>query len=278
MPATRTPNPPRLDPVGVLLVTAAAFGLIYPLVQGRELGWPAWTFLMLAGAVVLLGIFVRYERRTSASPLIEPSLLRNRAYTSGLLVIAAFFGALIGFLLVFSVFVQIGLGFSPLKAGLTLAPLSLGMAIGAGVSGALLAPRFGRRVLHAGMAVGAVGIVGVWLTLQVAGPTLTAWDFVPALFVVGLGNGLAVAPLFDIILAGVTGHEVGSASGLLTAVQQLGASVGVAMIGTLFFQLLPRDGFVASLQGASWVVAGLFVLALPLILLLPRYAERAEAT
>lgn len=278
MPATRTPNPPRLDPVGVLLVTAAAFGLIYPLVQGRELGWPAWTFLMLAAAVALLGIFVRYERRTSASPLIEPSLLRNRAYISGLLVIAAFFGALVGFLLVFSVFVQIGLGFSPLKAGLTLAPLSLGMAIGAGVSGALLAPRFGRRVLHTGMAVGAVGIVGVWFTLQVAGPTLTAWDFVPALFVVGLGNGLAVAPLFDIILAGVAGHEVGSASGLLTAVQQLGASVGVAMIGTLFFQLLPGDGFVASLQGASWVVAGLFVLALPLILLLPRYAERAGAT
>lgn len=100
------------------------------------------------------------------------------------------------------------------------------------------------------------------------------WDFAPALFVVGVGSGLAVAPLFDIILAGVGGHEVGSASGLLTAVQQLGASIGVAVVGTVFFQLLPSDGFVESLQAATWVVGALMVLALPLVFLLPKPAQR----
>lgn len=272
MPESRLAKSARLDPIGVVLISAAAFGLVYPLVQGRELGWPAWTFAMMAAAVILLGVFVTYERRSTA-PLIEPSLLRNRSYTSGLLVIAAFFGALIGFMLVFSIFVQGGLGFSPLKAGLSLAPLSLGMAIGAGLSGGLLAPRYGRHVLHAGLAVVVVGMVGLWFTLQASGEQVGLWDFVPALFVVGFGSGLAVAPLFDIILAGVTAPEVGSASGVLTAVQQLGASIGVAGVGTLFFQLLPTDGFVVSLQAAVWVVAGLFALALPLVLLLPKRAQ-----
>jgi len=272
MPESRSPKAARLDPIGVVLISAAAFGLIYPLVQGRELGWPAWCFAMIASAVALVGGFVLYERR-SPSPLIEPTLLRNRAYTSGLLVIAAFFGALIGFMLVFSVFIQLGLGYSPFKAGLTLAPMSLGMAIGAGLSGALLAPKFGRRILHAGLAVVVLGMVGVWITLQIGDPGFSVWDFAPAMFVVGLGSGLAVAPLFDIILAGVRAQEVGSASGVLTAVQQLGTSIGVAVVGTLFFQLLPADGFLDSIQSSIWAVVALFALTLPLVFLLPKRAE-----
>ncbi|MBA3339674.1 MAG: DHA2 family efflux MFS transporter permease subunit [Geodermatophilaceae bacterium] len=272
MPESRSPKAARLDPFGVVLISAAAFGLIYPLVQGRELDWPAWCFAMMAAAVVLFGAFVLYERR-SDSPLIEASLLRNRAYTSGLFVIAAFFAALIGFMLIFSVFIQIGLGYSPMDAGLTLAPMSLGMAIGAGLSGALLAPRFGRRILHVALMVIVVGIAGVWLTLEIGDGQFSGWDFAPAMFVIGIGSGLAVAPLFDIILAGVQQQEVGSASGVLTAVQQLGTSIGVAVVGTLFFQLLPTDGFLDSMQSALWVVAALFVLALPLVFLLPKKAE-----
>ncbi|MBA3279252.1 MAG: DHA2 family efflux MFS transporter permease subunit, partial [Geodermatophilaceae bacterium] len=275
MPESKSPKAVRLDPIGVLLISAVAFGLVYPLVQGRELDWPAWCFVMLAAAVVLLGVFVRHERR-SDFPLIEPSLLRNRSYTSGLLVIAAFFGALIGFLLVFSVFLQLGLGYSPMKAGLTLAPMSLGMAIGAGLSGALLAPRFGRRILHTGLVVVLLGMVGLWITVQAGTPQFSVWEFAPAMFVVGIGSGLAVAPLFDIILAGVKAQEVGSASGVLTAVQQLGASIGVAVVGTLFFQLLPTEGFLDSVESSLWAVVALFALTLPLVFLLPKKAQHEQ--
>ncbi len=86
MPESRSGNRTRLDPVGVVLISTAALCLIYPLVQGRELGWPLWTFGLMAAGLALIGVFAVAERRSHGTPMIAPSLLRNRAYTSGLLV------------------------------------------------------------------------------------------------------------------------------------------------------------------------------------------------
>ena len=98
----------RLDTGGMILVGLALTAIIYPLIQGRAAGWPAWTFVMLGAGALLLGAFVMWERRHHGDPLIEPALLANRTYTSGILVALAFFGAFSGALLCVSLFVQLG--------------------------------------------------------------------------------------------------------------------------------------------------------------------------
>jgi MFS family permease len=142
-------------------------------------------------------------------------------------------------------------------------PLSLGIAAGAGLSGAVLGPRYGRRVLHAGMAVMAAGVLGLWASYAHWALGITSWELIAGLAVSGLGMGLLIAPFFDIALAGVADHESGSASGVLNAVQQLGGSIGVAALGTGFFSWAASDGFV---RATDWTLgltaAGLAVSAL----------------
>jgi EmrB/QacA subfamily drug resistance transporter len=267
----------RLDPLGTVLLTAASASLIYPLVQGHELGWPAWTFAMMAGSLALFGLFFWNERRSS-DPIIEPTLFRNRGFTAGLGVITSFFVAMMGLMLVFNLYTQVGLHFSPLRAGLAFVPWSFGIAVGAAASGGYFGPRYGRNVLHAGIAILVVGMAGLWWTIDAHGLTATAWDFAPATFVAGLGCGAVFAPLFDIILADINEREVGSASGVLTAVQQFGGAIGVALVGTLFFELLPDHAFVGSMKTVTWVSALLFVVSFFVAFLLPKRArEGAES-
>jgi EmrB/QacA subfamily drug resistance transporter len=239
LPESRSAAPPRLDLAGVVLAALASLLIVYPLVQGRELGWPAWTFASMAAAVAVFAFFGWYEarkHRTGGDPLVMPSLFRKRAFTGGLAVGLLFFSGIAGFSLVFSLFTQLGLGYSPLKAGLVGVPLSIGMVGGFGSAQAV--QRFGRTVLHAGVVLSVSGVVGIVLTLQLAGAVVTPWQLIPALAVSGLGMGMLMAPFFDIVLAGVEHHETGSASGTLTAVQQLGSALGVAVLGTLFFGVL----------------------------------------
>jgi EmrB/QacA subfamily drug resistance transporter len=239
LPESRAARPPRLDLVGVVLAALASLLIVYPLVQGRELGWPAWTFVSIAAAVALFGVFGWFEarkHRTGGDPLVVPSLFRKRGFTGGLIVGLVFFSGMSGFALVFSLFTQIGLGYSPLKAGLSGVPWSAGMILGFGAAQAVR--KFGRTVIHIGTVVMAAGVVCIVITLHVAGTGVTPWQLTPALIVTGLGMGLLMAPFFDIVLAGVETHETGSASGTLTAIQQLGSTLGVAVLGTLFFGIL----------------------------------------
>ena len=237
MPRSVVSPDTRLDPVGVGLATFACFALIYPLVQGRELGWPLWVFAVLVAGVAAFGVFGGWERRHRKAALIDPGLLRNRAFTSGLLVAICFFAAMIGLNLVLSLFCQLGEGFSPLRTGLTLAPFALGIAITAGPSYPL-AKRLGRRSMQLGFAVMGAGIALLALTVHGAGADVSAWTLVPGEFVAGLGMGIALPPLFDFILAGVEMEQVGSASGVLNAVQQFGSAIGIAVLATIFFSYL----------------------------------------
>ncbi len=236
LPESRSAQPPRLDLAGVVLAAIASLLLVYPLVQGRELGWPAWAFASLAAAVAVFGLFGWYEsrkRRAGGDPLVVPGLFRKRGFTGGLVVGVVFWAGMAGFSLVFSLFLQIGLGYSPLRTGLATVPWSIGIVAGFGVAQAL--QRFGRRSIHGGTAVMAVGVVAVAATLHLTGTDVTPWDLVPALIVTGIGMGVLMAPFFDIVLAAVEPHETGSASGALTAVQQFGSALGVAVLGTVFF-------------------------------------------
>jgi MFS family permease len=264
----------RLDIAGMVLIGVALTAIIYPLIEGRTEGWPAWTFVSLAVGAVLLGAFVAWERRRHGDPLIEPGLLANRTYTSGVLVALAFFGAFGGLLLCVSLFAQLGEHFSPVHAGLTLMAMVVGMIAGMGAGFALVG-RLGRHLLHIGVVIVAAGTVVLALTVTGA-HTASTLDLAPGLFLIGLGAGSSIGQLFDFILAGVGMNEVGSASGVLEAVQQLSSALGVAVLGTIFFSALGGHLPTHALAITAW--ACLVPLAATFVLLfkLPMRARQPQ--
>ena len=233
----------KLDIGGVWLVGLALVAIIYPLIQGQAAGWPAWCFAMLGGGAVLFFVFLRYERRRGSNALIEPTLLTNRTYLSGIAVALALFGAFGGLLLCISLYGQLGEGWSPIHAGLTLTPMLVGLILGTAGSSALV-KRLGRHLLHIGILLVAAGAAALGLRLTGAHSAST-WDLVPGLLLVGTGVGATLGQLFQFILNSVSMREVGSASGVMEASQQLSTALGVAVLGTIFFSAfghhLPPD-------------------------------------
>jgi EmrB/QacA subfamily drug resistance transporter len=262
---SRAPQPPRLDPVGVGLISAALLMLLYPLVQGRELGWPTWTFISMAAAAPTLAVFIAWERakdRRDGSPLVQLSLFRERAFAVGIAIAITFFLGITSFALILTLFLQIGLGFGPLHAGLTFLPFSGGVLVASGAA-ARLAPKFGRGVTMIGALVMAGGIAGLIGTVHHFGNSVTTWDLVPALIVAGLGMGTVLAPLADILLARVQPQDAGSASGVFNTSLQLGASIGVAVIGVIFFGMLGSQSGSAAAAVSPQLRAGLAAAHVP---------------
>jgi EmrB/QacA subfamily drug resistance transporter len=262
---SRAPRRPRLDPGGVLLITAALLLLLYPLVQGRQLGWPLWTFVAMAASVPAAGLFVWYERakdRRDGSPLVQLSLFSQRAFSIGIAIAITFFLGVTSFALILTLFLQIGLGFTPLHAGLTFLPFSGGVLV-ASAAAARLAPRFGRGVTMTGALVMAAGMAGLIATVARYGVAVTTAELVPGLIVAGLGMGTVLAPLADILLAGVDRQHAGSASGLFNTSIQLGASIGIALIGVIFFGLLGSQAGPAAAATAPQLRAGLAAASVP---------------
>ncbi len=236
---SRSPSS-KLDIPGVVLVSAALLALLYPLIQGPELDWPTWTYVSMIGSVPLLIVFVLYERaksRRDGAPLVQLSLFADRSFVAGLIVLLTFFAAMASFFFPLTFFLQAGLGMSPLRAGLTIAPYSVAAMITSGMS-ANLATKLGRNVLSIGIVIKAAGILILAYTIQHADGDVTTWTLMPGMIVAGLGLGMVVAPIVDVILAGVPVRYAGTGSGMLNTADQLGAAAGVAVIGVLFFSML----------------------------------------
>jgi hypothetical protein len=262
---SRAPRPPKLDPVGVALISAALLLLLYPLVQGRQFGWPTWTFVSMAVSAPVLAVFVIYERaksRRDGSPLVELSLFRERAFSVGMAVAVTFFLGIASFGLVLTLFLQLGLGFTALHAGLTFLPFSLGVLMSSGAA-ARLAPRFGRGVTVAGALIIAAGMAAMIGIVHHYGVAVTTWDLAPGLVAAGLGLGAVIAPLADIVLAQVPGQHAGSASGVFNTGLQVGNSIGIAVIGVIFFGMLGSQSATAASAVTPQLRAGLTASGLP---------------
>ncbi|HSW74442.1 MAG TPA: MFS transporter [Candidatus Saccharimonadales bacterium] len=247
---SRSSKKTKLDMLGVTLVTGAMLLLVYPLVQGRELGWPLWTYIAMASSVGVFSLFIWYERlrnNTQQTPLILFSPFRLRSFWGGLVTIWTFGAGISSFLLMFSIWMQAGLGFSAVHAGLTFLPFTVGIGMAAGIAGSKYANHLTRRVLHSGTSLIIAGLLVLIFTLRHYGASTTTWEVTPALLMYGAGFGLVIVSLFNFILTGLKPNEAGSASGLVNTLQQLGGAVGIAIIGVIFF------GFIGSLstQNAS---------------------------
>ncbi|MBV8527358.1 MAG: MFS transporter [Candidatus Dormibacteraeota bacterium] len=239
---SRAPNAKRLDVPGVIIATVGLLLLVYPLVEGQVAGWPLWTFISMGLSPFVLAGFVLYERSLpkTSFPLVELEMFRIRSFRVGVAISAAFIAGIPSFFFVFSLLLQVGLGFSALHAGLTTIPFSIGTAV-ASVMSTRVAPKLGRYTIGIGSLVGVAGMLGIIITLTLQGTAVSSWELIPAFVVSGLGLGSVLAPLLNVILAGVPPRDAGSASGVLTTFQQLGGAIGVAVVGVVFFGLLSSN-------------------------------------
>lgn len=238
----RTPGHPELrnDYVGIALFALAAVLIVFPLIEGRAFGWPAWIFAMLAAALVVIAIFVIWERRRAAEgqpQLLNYSLIANPNYLLGLLITTIFASGVPAMFMVISLTVQLGFGFTPLESGLVNTPFSIGvMAV------SLVIGRLGQRLLRTRLALGslliATGVLWLDLTLRGVDDTITHLMVIAPLFLAGLGLGLGFSGLFQSVLAGVPARDAGAGAGALQAFQQVGGAVGVAIVGQIFFSHL----------------------------------------
>ncbi|MGW7410312.1 MFS transporter [Streptomyces sp. NPDC054833] len=256
----RAPVRPRLDPAGTALAmlgtALAMLGtalLMCPLATGRP-GPAAWA-TAAAGAVVLT-VFVVQQRRTASrgkAPLIEPALLRGRFFPAALVTSTLFFAVMNGVMIAVVLHLELGLDDGPLTAGLSLLPWSTGLAVASWAAGSHLVPRYGARVMHAGTAIFAGGLAGAALAYRTAYPTALPF----ALALAGLGSGLFTPPFFTTALGAVGPQETGSAAGLLNAVQQLGGTLGVALIGGIYLDTTggPRTAAEHALGTAALLLA-----------------------
>lgn len=233
----------RLDLHGTAVLAAALTMLVYPLMSGRDAGWPVWMVVLLVLSAPALAAFVLLERRTKTRggmPLLDPALFRQRAFSVGTVMGLVYFTCALGTALYTSVLLQSGLGFSPLDAGLAFSPLGVAF-----FAGSLLAPRLveriGRSVLALGYSLLAAGMTVVAVTVWSEGPALGLWSLAPGLAIVGLGQGFGMAPLIGSVLAGIRHEDAGSAAGALTTAFQLGQTMGIAVVGMVFFGALGAE-------------------------------------
>jgi len=270
VPESSDPEAGRPDLVGAGLLAAAIVAIAYPLLEGRGLGWPIWVSLVAGiSGLVVLGVVAERRPRAGVAPLLRTRVLRIPAFTAGLLVQLAFSAGLQGFAVVFIVWIQTGMGFSPLGAGLTMLAFSIGSFALAPIA-VPLAQRRGRTVLFTGGLLMALGMLGVLLGAGHVGTGSDPWPVVPRLVVAGAGLSLMIIPLVSVVLAAVPQEIAGGAGGIFSTAQQLGGALGVALVGTVFFGQIESHSPTDAFEHSAQIVIGLFLAAALLSLALPR--------
>ena len=271
LPADGPGDPTPLDGLGAGLLGCAMLGLIYGLITGSTDGWTALPLVSLAlGALSFIAF--AHRQRAAANPLLLPSLLRNKGFTSGMLLGLAFFAAVGGLSYVISLFLQTALHFTPRGAALAMAPMMIGIII-ASFLGRPLIPRLGRSLVVIGLAVTLAGAAGLWTAVLNEGVHTSAWLMAPSLLVLGVGMGLCFTSLFDVAIGDIAEAEAGSASGSLSAVQQLAGAIGSAVVTTVYFSETASRGAGHAMTVSVAVVAAIAALGLGLVWLLPRTAQ-----
>jgi EmrB/QacA subfamily drug resistance transporter len=264
----------RIDLTGAGLLAVGLAAIFYPLVQGRELGWPTWSIGVLIAAVPILAIFALQQRtaaRRGGEPLIPASLLKFRSLTGGQVVLFCINMA-VGVFFVLTLHLQLGLGFSPLKTALTIVPATLGIVVGNVV--AMKTVQRGRVFTALSVGLLLASLAGITALIADLGAGLNSWALLGPLVGFGAGMGGTLGSLFTLSTSEVRPDQAGAASGLVNTTVQLGTAAGIALFGTVFFAKLGNGAtigdYVPATSEAMIVSCGVLVAGLLLTAILPR--------
>jgi EmrB/QacA subfamily drug resistance transporter len=286
---SRSATARRLDWAGVALSAIALSLLLYPLIEGREAGWPLWSIAMLAASAPALAAFGIHQHRKSKradSPLLEMRLFHDRAFVIGVLMVLVFYSTLNSFYVTLAFLLQSGLGATPLQAALIYTPSAIGFLAASLVAGRI-GVKTGRAVLIAGAAVSAAGAALIGGVVWWQAGALEGVDLILPMIVQSIGNGLLMTPLLNVILGSSHADDAGSAAGVVSTMQQVGGAIGIAIIGILFFGTLESARLAGEASqiayGQAFVTSIVYNVAatlvtLALLIALPRRPGSARST
>jgi MFS family permease len=256
---TRAAHPAKLDLGGMALLALALASLVVPLIEGRERGWPVWTWALLVCTAPLFAIFWRYEAhvaRAGRDALVPPTIFSAPGLVRGLTA-TLFFYSLAPFFMMFAIYVQRSLGLAPLEVGLRILPVGVGFLVGPLVN-PLLVRRLGSRTAAAAMAI--EGFALLWTAMLVHGAQTHA--LAASLFFIGFGQGVALPALVRRNVECVDRRWSGLAAGLVSSVLQVSAALAVALLGGLFFALAGPHASNAEVARAFSVTVALIAVLL----------------
>jgi MFS family permease len=266
----------RLDIGGAALISLTLAAIVVPLSEGREQGWPAWVFGVLACAPFLAAGFFWFEgrlRRAGGMPLVDPALLRIPSFRRGVLVAALFFFTT-SFYLCFGLYQQEGRGVPPLETGLAIVPYGIGLFIGPLISAPLIRLRPFLLAIGMGIQVSFYIVIGVLVAVGIDG-----WPLSASVLLAGFGQGVAFPRLFASVLGDVPASQAGVAAGITNTALQIGAALSVAVIGSLFFTILRHASldhigneraYAHAFSIAQWTLTGGLFIAMLIAIPRPR--------
>lgn len=256
----------KFDYTGILILTSALFCLIYPLIQGREAGWPLWSIGLLILSFGIFSFFVYNQKKKltdNRNPLIDVRLFKIKDFNIGLIAVLFHFMLHTSYLLMSAVYLQNGLGVSALDCGLYfIVPGALFVV--SSVFAARLIIRFGKRVLQAGVVILALAF---YLQMKLWGPGAGALLIIGLMGVWGLGNGLVLPSLMNIALKNVPLQYAGAAAGVYSTFQQTASALGVSIIGGIFFYFSKQGWHIAYQVGIISLLVCLALVGIMLYLL-----------
>jgi EmrB/QacA subfamily drug resistance transporter len=261
VPESRAEQSRGIDVVGAALLATGLTSVLLPLIEGREHGWPLWTWVSLGAAPLILGGFLRRQQRlgVDGGALLDLRLFEERGFSAGIATQLFLASAQASFFVFLALYLQIGRGLGALEAGLVFTILAVAYVVTSGPAPALTA-RFGRTVVAGGGVALTLGLVALAAAVAEIGTAGSLAALVPGLLLVGAGIGLCFTPLTSTVLQNVDPARAGSASGAMSTMQQVGYALGVAITGIVYFGAADRGvghAFELSLVQLAAVAAGI---------------------
>lgn len=256
----------KFDYVGVLILTLALVCLIYPLTQGREAGWPWWSILMIILSLVLFVYFMYDQKKkllTNKNPLIDVRLFEIKDFNIGLIAVLFHFMLHTSYLLLSAVYLQNGLKISALLSGLYFIFPGI-LFIFSSLIASKLIVRFGKKVLQVGVILLAISFL---LQVQLWKPGVDRWIIIVLMGVWGLGNGLVLPSLLNIVLKSVPAEHAGAAAGIYSTFQQTASALGISIIGGIFFYFSQESWQIAYKAGVIAILICVLLVGIMLYIL-----------
>ncbi|MBM7495230.1 EmrB/QacA subfamily drug resistance transporter [Micromonospora luteifusca] len=254
----------RLDPVGVLLLGVGVFLVLLPLVQEQQWRTP-WKWALIPVGLAVLTAFGLWERRYARhyQPLFDLRLFNLQSYTLGSIMALVYFAGFTAIFFIFTLFLQMGLGYSALIAGLAITPFALGSAAAA-VLGGRIVNRIGRPLVAIGLVTVVIGLAATVVALRLAPDAPAPWVTAGPLLIAGIGSGLVIAPNQTITLSEVPVELAGSGAGMLQTGQRIGSAAGIAAVGSLFFSSVAdsHGNWTTAFERSLMLATGIILLAL----------------